>query len=59
MDVKNNEYKYLPAITTKLPSSSALANGRYKITLRYDGMKSSDPTLNMERWEKRPLGGLK
>jgi hypothetical protein len=40
------------------PSSSGLANTRYSVTVRYDGMKSADPIRNIARWEKRPRGGL-
>jgi hypothetical protein len=38
-----------PAMTNRPPVDSALAKVRYKVTERYAGMKSSDPSRNMER----------
>ena len=49
---------HAPVIRRKFPSSSALANARNKITVRYAGMNKSEPRRNMARWENRPLGGL-
>jgi hypothetical protein len=45
-------------MTIKFPPSSGVAKARYRITVRYEGMKRDDPMRNIAKWEKRPLGGL-
>lgn len=47
-----------PAMRTVLPSLAALANGRYSVTVRYEGINKADPMRNMVRCENLPLGGL-
>lgn len=47
-----------PVMRATLPSSFALANGRYSVTVRYEGIYSADPIRNMARCENLPRGGL-
>ena len=40
------------------PSLLALANGRYSVTVRYEGINKADPMRNIVRCENLPRGGL-
>lgn len=46
-------------MSATLPSLFVLANGRYSVTVRYDGINKTDPIRNMARCENLPRGGLR